>query len=116
MFRSDPLTQMIDAVAGDKEIRTLTMHHLKMFINAEWNTFVKFARKELHDHHADASFNVFFQFINDGCALKNKDKHQTFEAQFVDWRHHHNNAVSLSFRKALCTFYLMFVLKLINYK
>ena len=41
-----------------------------MFINAEWNSFVKHVQKELHDHHVEASFNEFCHFINGGCALK----------------------------------------------
>ena len=30
----------------------------------------QFYQKESQDHHAEASFNDFFQFIHDGCTLK----------------------------------------------
>ena len=44
-IRSDPLMQMIHAVTGEKEIRTLTMPHLKIFVNDERNTFAKCSQK-----------------------------------------------------------------------
>ena len=43
--RSDPLMRMAHAVAAENEIETLTMPHLKMFVNDEWNAFVKFLQK-----------------------------------------------------------------------
>ena len=43
--------QTIRVVAGENEIRTLTMPHLKIFINDEWSTFVKFIQKESHGDH-----------------------------------------------------------------
>ena len=72
-----------------------------MYINSEWNTFAKFVRKESHDHHAEASFNEFCQFVNERCTVKNKEKHQSFDAQFLDRIPCRNNVVATSFRKAL---------------
>ena len=85
---------MTHTVVGENKIRTLTIPHVKMFINAEWNAFVKFIQKESHGHHAEASFNEFCQFINDSCALKIK-------RSISDRRCRHNNAVALLFRKSL---------------
>ena len=91
--------QIIHAVAVENDIRTLTMPNLKMFVNAEWNTFANFIQKESYDHHVEASFNESCQFINIGCALKNKSKYQDFGMQFVDRKFYYNNVVTLSFRK-----------------
>ena len=82
IFRSDPVMQIIHAVAGDKSIRTLTFPHLKIFINAEWNTFIKFVQKEAHDNHAEAMFNKFCQFIYDGCTWWIKRSINTLECNF----------------------------------
>ena len=49
---------MTHAVEGEKEVIILTMSHLKILINDEWDSFV-FFQKESHDHHAEASFNDF---------------------------------------------------------
>ena len=69
-FRIYPLIQKIRTVAVENEIKTLTMLHLKTFINSEWNDFVKFIQIEIHDHHVEVSFNDICQFINDGFTLK----------------------------------------------
>ena len=71
-FKIYPLIQTIRTVAVENEIKTLTIPHLKMFINVEWNVFVKFLQKELHDRRVEASFNDIRQFINDGFTLKMK--------------------------------------------
>ena len=41
IFRSGPFTQMTHDISGEKEIRVLTIKHLKMLVNKEWNTFIK---------------------------------------------------------------------------
>ena len=71
------------------------MPHLKMFINAEWNTFLNFVQKEAHDHHSEDKFNQFCQFIYDGATLKNKETYQSFGIQFLDRRFCHNNVLVL---------------------
>ena len=62
------------AFEGDKQIRALNMPHLKKHNNAEWNTFIKFSQKESRDHHVEAKFNQFCQFVYDGATLNNKQK------------------------------------------
>ena len=73
IFRNDPFMKIIHAVSGDKAKRTLTIPHLKIFINTEWNAFIKFVQKEVHGHHAESMFNQFCQSVHDGCALVNKE-------------------------------------------
>ena len=63
---------------GEKDIRTLTMPHLNIFINSEWITFIKKFKKEAHDHHAEAMFNQSCQLLHDGYTLVNKEKYQYF--------------------------------------
>ena len=66
IFRSEIFMQTIHTIAGEKEIRTLTMPLLNKHANAEWNAFI-FFQKEIHDHHVKAKFNQFCQFIDDSA-------------------------------------------------
>ena len=84
IFRSDPFIQMNHEIEGEKDTRVLTAPQLKTHANAEWNTFKKNYQKEAHDHHAEAKFNHFCQFINDGATLKNKEKCKYFGMKFAD--------------------------------
>ena len=90
--------QIINVVVGEQSIRTLTMPYLKMFVNAEWNTFIKFVQKEVYNHHVEAIFNQICQFFHDGFTL-------VFGMQFSDRMFRHNNVLALSFSKALSSKY-----------
>ena len=40
-FWSDPFIQMLDTIAGDNEVKMLTVPHLDKYVQAEWNYFKK---------------------------------------------------------------------------
>ena len=62
IFRSDPFIQIINTVGGDKSIKTLTITHLKTFVNAEWRDFITLSQKESHNHHARSCLINFVNF------------------------------------------------------
>ena len=53
----------------------------------EWNAFKKCLQKEANYHCVEAKGSPFFQFIDDGAALKNEHKHQDLACnlQIVDF-------------------------------
>ena len=89
-FRDDAFLQMMNDVSGENEFKPLTIPHLKIFLNAEHNTFKKASRQEVLDHHEEANENQFCQFTHDGATLLYKDKHQAFGMQFADAKFSHN--------------------------
>ena len=99
MFRDESYLKMMNAVAGDKKFRTLTITHLKTHLNAECNAFKKASRKVLIEHYEEGNENGFGQFTYDGAALLNKDKCQVHGMQFTDNKFRHINVIALSFRK-----------------
>ena len=64
--------------------------------------FDKICAEKVHDHHVEANFNQFYQFIYDDATLKNKKKCQDFGIKCADQIFLHNNDSQLSFRRALC--------------
>ena len=64
---------------------------MKIFLNAEHNTFKKAARQAVLAHYEEDNENRFSQFVHDGVTLLNKDKHQSFGMQFADNKFRHNN-------------------------
>ena len=44
-FRDDSCLQMMNTVAGENDLQTLTIPYLKSFLNAECNTFANAAKK-----------------------------------------------------------------------
>ena len=49
------------------------------------------------DDYEEARQNTFCQFVCDGDASLNKDKHQAFGMQFTDNQFRHNNVISSFF-------------------
>ena len=101
VFRDEIFLQMINYVAGEKDFKSLTIIHLKIHVNTEWNTFKKSSRQEVLDHHEKANKKQFCQFAHDVATLLNKDKYQAFGMQFTDTKFGHNNVIASSFRKPL---------------
>ena len=64
---------------------------------------MKHLKKEEIDHDAMAKGIQKFQLINDGAALKNKQKYQDFRMQLVDQKFQCSNVVALCFGKFLST-------------
>ena len=100
-FRDDAFLQMMNDVSGENEFKPLTIPHLKIFLNAEHNTFKKASRQEVLDHHEEANQNQFCQFPHDGTTLLNECNHQAFGMQCVDAKFRHNSVIAFSFRTPL---------------
>ena len=63
--------------------------------------FKKDSQVEVSEDYVEAKEIPFFQFINDGAALKNKRTRQAFGVAFLDRRLQYNNDTVLSLRKVL---------------
>ena len=66
----------------------LTIAKLKLFIEAEYEVFLKFTREIIDAKIKQSKGNQFGQLIHDGVTLENGNKHQSIGLQFVDpcWR------------------------------
>ena len=66
----------------------LTIPKLKLFIEAEYKVFLKFARNIVAAKQKQSKGNKFGQVIHDGVTLENGNKYQSIGLQFVDpwWR------------------------------
>mgnify|MGYP001184610924 CR=1 FL=1 len=54
-------------IAGENELKMLTIPHLKKYIQAEWDTFKKYLQQELKDHHIEAKGSQFCQLVSVLC-------------------------------------------------
>ena len=59
-FRDEKFLKMMNAVAGENEVKPLTIPYLKTHLNGEHNTFKKDYSQEILDYHEEANENQFF--------------------------------------------------------
>lgn len=71
-----------------KKTPILTIAKLKLFIEAEYEVFLKFTRNIVAAKQKQSKANKFGQVIHDGVTLENGNKYQSIGLQFVDpwWR------------------------------
>ena len=70
VFRDECYLQMMNTLAGENDFKTLSISHLKVRVNTEYNAFANAAKTEVTEHYEECHKNRFSQFAHDGATLK----------------------------------------------
>ena len=79
----------------------LTIHKLKLVIEAEFSCFSRLLRDMLQKKLEESYGNRYYQFVHNGCTLGNKSKYQGFGPQFTHERYQKNHIAALDFERVL---------------
>ena len=79
----------------------LTIAKLKLFIEAEYEVFLKFTREIIDAKQKQSKGNQFGQLIHDGVTLENGNKYQSIGLQFVDPCRRRNIVLCLGCRRSV---------------